>query len=54
MKAKSLGILSQDYESDKVANLESMDRAVEMHENFDDTLISRLYEEPDGCSGRRL
>ncbi len=48
MKAKSLGILSQDYESDKVANLESMDKAVEMHENFDDTLISRLYDEPDG------
>ncbi len=48
MKAKSLGILSQDYESDKVANLESMDRAVEMHENFDDRLIARLYEEPEG------
>lgn len=48
MKAKSLGILSQDYESDKVANLESMDRAIEMHEDFDDTLIARLYEEPDG------
>ena len=48
MKAKSLGILSQDYESDKVANLESVDRAVEIHENFDDTLISRLYDEPEG------
>ncbi len=48
MKAKSLGILSQDYESDKVANLESMDRAVEMHENFDDALIARLYDEPSG------
>ncbi|TVR69318.1 MAG: PhoH family protein [Marinilabiliales bacterium] len=48
MKAKSLGILAQDYESDKVANLDSMDRAVEMHEDFDDRLISRLYEEPEG------
>ncbi len=48
MKAKSLGILSQDYESDKVANLESVDRAIEMHENFDERLISRLYEEPEG------
>jgi PhoH-like ATPase len=48
MKAKSLGILSQDYESDKIANLESVDRAVEMHDNFDDTLISRLYDEPEG------
>ncbi len=48
MKAKSLGILSQDYESDKVANLESVDRAIEMHEDFDERLISRLYEEPEG------
>ncbi len=48
MKAKSLGVLAQDYESDKVADLESMDRAVEMHEDFDERLISRLYEEPDG------
>ncbi len=48
MKAKSLGMLSQDYESDKVANLESVDRAIEMHEDFDGRLISRLYEEPEG------
>jgi PhoH-like ATPase len=48
MKAKSLGILSQDYESDKVASLESMDRAIEMHEDFDEKLIARLYEEPEG------
>ncbi|MFP4367927.1 MAG: PIN domain-containing protein, partial [Bacteroidales bacterium] len=48
MKAKSLGILSQDYESDKVTNLESVYRAIEMHEDFDDLLISKLYEEPAG------
>ncbi len=48
IKAKSLGILSQDYESDKVASLESVYRAIEVHEDFDDSLISRLYEEPGG------
>ena len=48
MKAKSLGMLSQDYESDKVASLESVHKPIEMHENFDDRLISRLYEEPEG------
>ncbi len=48
MKAKSLGIFSQDYESDKVANLESLHKAIEMHEDFDELLISRLYEETEG------
>lgn len=48
IKAKSLGILSQDYESDKVVSLESVYRAIEVHENVDDSLISRLYEEPGG------
>ena len=48
MKAKSLGMLAQDYESDKVASLESVHKPIEMHEDFDENLISRLYEEPDG------
>ncbi len=48
MKAKSMNILSQDYESDKVANLDSLQKPVEIHENFDEVLISRLYEEPEG------
>ncbi len=48
IKAKSLGMLSQDYESDKVADLESVYRGAELHDNFDDSLISRLFEETDG------
>jgi PhoH-like ATPase len=48
IKAKSLGILSQDYESDKVADLDSVYRGAELHDNADDLLISRLYEEPGG------
>ncbi len=52
MKAKSLGIFSQDYESDKVANLESLHKAIEMYEDFDETLISRLYEEAEGVPVR--
>lgn len=48
IKAKSLGILSQDYESDKVASLESVYRGIEMLEDFDESFISRLYEEPAG------
>lgn len=48
MKAKSLGILSQDYESDKVANLESLHKAIDIYDNFDDNFIASLYDEPDG------
>jgi PhoH-like ATPase len=48
MKAKSLGILSQDYESDKVANLESLHKAIDIFEDFDDNFINSLYDEPAG------
>lgn len=48
MKAKSMGVLSQDYESDKVASLDSLHKAIERHDNFDEKLISRLYDEPEG------
>jgi PhoH-like ATPase len=48
MKAKSLGILSQDYESDKVANLESLHKAIDIYDDFDDNFINSLYDEPDG------
>jgi PhoH-like ATPase len=48
MKAKSLGILSQDYESDKVANLESLHKAIDIYDNFDDKFIASLYDEPEG------
>jgi PhoH-like ATPase len=48
MKAKSLGILSQDYESDKVANLESLHKAIDIYDDFDDNFINSLYDEPEG------
>ena len=48
MKAKSLGISAQDYENDKVADLETLHKVIEIHENFDEGLISKLYEFPEG------
>ena len=44
MKAKSLGLLSQDYESDKVKNLDILYKGVEVYDDFDPDFISRLYE----------
>jgi len=48
MKAKSLGIEAQDYESDKVQNLDQVNNIISTIEGFDNALISQLYEEPIG------
>jgi len=44
MKAKSLGIHSQDYESDKVKDLDVLYKGVEIYEDFDQEFIAKLYE----------
>ncbi len=48
MKAKSLGIPSQDYKTDKVKNIDELYRGMELHEHLPSDLISRFYEEPNG------
>ena len=48
LKAKSLGILSQDYESDKVTDIEPLNRNIEVYENMDAGLIDRLYQDDEG------
>lgn len=44
MKAKSLGINAQDYLSDKVQDIDSLKRDVEVVENIDDSLIQQIYD----------
>lgn len=44
MKAKSLGINAQDYLSDKVEDIDSLKRGVEVVENLDDSLIQQIYD----------
>ncbi len=48
MKAKSLGIQAQDYETDKVTNLEELYKELVTIENLDNELVSKLYEEQKG------
>jgi PhoH-like ATPase len=50
MKAKSLGIIAQDYENDKVANIDDLYKGIETLEGVDQNLINKLYELPDGVS----
>lgn len=45
MKAKSLGLLSEDYESDKVKNIEILHHGVETFTGFDKKIIETLYKE---------
>lgn len=48
MKAKSIGIPAQDYESDKVEDISNLYKKIYVVENVDDNSISKLYDEPDG------
>ncbi len=48
MKAKSLGIMAQDYTTDKVINVDDLYRNIETVENVDSDIINRLYETPEG------
>jgi len=48
MKAKSLGIIAQDYENDKVANIDDLYKGIKTIEGINNNLISRLYEQPEG------
>jgi len=50
MKAKSLGIMAQDYQSDKVTNIDDLYKGIKIIENFDQNFINKLYEQPEGVS----
>jgi len=50
MKAKSLGIIAQDYENDKVANIDDLYKGIRVLEGVSPDSISKLYELPDGVN----
>ena len=50
MKAKSLGIIAQDYQNDKVANIDDLYKGIRVLDTVNQELISKLYELPDGVS----
>lgn len=54
MKAKSIGIMAQDYETDKVSNIEELCQNIQVFENIPDDLIKRLYHQEDGLSIEEL
>ena len=48
MKAKSLGILAQDYKSDKIHDITTFNKTIDTIEQVDSNLINKLYENPEG------
>lgn len=50
MKAKTLGIMAQDYENDKVANIDDLYKGIRVLEGVTQESISKLYEIPEGVS----
>ncbi len=48
MKAKALNILSQDYKTGKVSNIEKLEHSIETIEGMDDAIISKLYKADEG------
>jgi PhoH-like ATPase len=46
MKAKALGILSEDYTTDRIRNVEELYSGKEIVEGFDDNTIVRLFQPP--------
>jgi len=50
MKAKSLGIIAQDYENDKVANIDDLYKGIRILEGVNQEAINKLYEAPDGVN----
>jgi PhoH-like ATPase len=54
MKAKSLGLLAQDYLSDKIKDIDTLKREIEVLEGVEDNLVQKLYENFDGINPKEL
>ena len=48
MKARSLGIVVEDYNTDKVQNVNVFEKAQEVYSGVDGALIDSIYAKPDG------
>lgn len=48
VKAKSLGLFSDDYTTDKVQNIDNLHKNIDTIENIGGDLINKLYQEYDG------
>lgn len=54
MKAKALGILADDYTTDRIRNVEELYSGKETIENFDDNIIVNLFQPPYEVSAKQV
>lgn len=54
MKARSLGIVTEDYINDKVVNVDVFNRAQETYEDIDPELIDQIYAHPEGVDADKF
>jgi len=54
MKAKSLGIMSQDYENDKVQNIADIYKGIDVVEDASKDAISKLYQQFEGVASKEF
>ena len=50
MKAKSLGIPAEDYETGKIRNIDELYTGIQMHQDFDTSIIRKFYEQAQGVT----
>jgi PhoH-like ATPase len=46
MKAKAVGVLAEDYATDRIGNVEELYSGKEIIEDFDDLLLSKIFQPP--------
>lgn len=54
MKAKSLGLMAQDYLSDKVKDIDTLKKEIEIIAGVKDELIQNMYEHYEGTPAKQL
>lgn len=54
MKAKAIGILSEDYTTDRVGSIDELYSGKEVVESFDDGLLQKLYQSPFEVSAKEV
>jgi PhoH-like ATPase len=50
MKARSLGILTEDYNTDKVQNINIFEKSEEIYTGIDGSFIDEIYARPEGVT----
>lgn len=54
MKAKAIGVLAEDYSTDRITNIEELYSGMEIINDFDDNLLLKLLKEPFAVSANEI